>query len=111
MSKITRETNIDLVEDNDKRWGFVSQFLDNIKELLNSGLKFSDNFDARIVSATFAAANTDLSVGHSLGRAPSGYVVLSLSASMIVYTGASAWTSSTVSLKSSAAGTASLLLF
>ena len=111
MSKVTRETNIDLVKEDDKKWNFVAQFLDNIKELLNSGLRFSDNFDARIVSATFTAANTDLSVSHSLGRVPTGYVVLSLSASMIVYTGASAWTSSTISLKASAAGTASLLLF
>ena len=111
MSKITRETNLDLVQEDDKRWNFLAQFLDNVKELLNNGLKFSDNFDAKNVSAVFSAANTDTSVSHGLGRVPSGYIVTSISASMVVYTGTAAWTSSTISLKASAAGTAALMVF
>lgn len=111
MSKITRETNIDLVKDDEKRWNFVSQFFDNIKELLNNGLKFSDNFDSKFVNVSFAAANIDTAVPHGLGRVPTGYIVTRRGASLTVVDGATAWTSNIIYLKSTAIGTVTVLVF
>ena len=111
MSRITRDTGIDIVKEDGEKWRFLAQWLENLVQLLNNGLKFSDNFDAKIVSAVFTAANTDTAVTHGLGRVPSGYIITSSSASMSVYTGSIAWTSSTIYLRASAAGTAGVLVY
>lgn len=86
-----------------KRW--VSIALEQIGQILNNGLGFSDNFDAKLLTITFSAADTDLATVHGLGRVPSGYFQVGQSAAMSLYDGASANTSSLLYLRSNAAGT------
>lgn len=111
MSKITQDNNIDLVSGDTERWRYAAIFLDQVKTILNKGITFGDNFSAKFVSVNFTAAATDYAVVHSLGRVPTGYIICSTSASMNVYTGSSAWTTSTIYLRASATGTALVLVF
>lgn len=111
MSKITQESKIDIVKEDVDRWNLVSQFFDQVKTIINNGLKFSDNFDGKIINVTFSSANTDTSVAHGLGRAPAGYIVTSLSASMVIYNGSTGSSSTNLILRSSAAGSAGLIVY
>lgn len=108
--KFSASTAIDRQDDeNVKR--FTSLALDQIQQILNNGIMFSDNFDAKQLNVTFSAANTDTAAIHGLGRVPGGYVLVGANAAMSVYDGASASTSQVLYLKSSATGTARLLVY
>lgn len=111
MSKITNESNIDRINDKEAQASYISKFLDQTKRVVNGGLSFADNFDCKILNITFTAANSDTSLTHGLGRVPEGYIVLRLSTNLMVYDGSIAATVNTISLKGSAIGTATLLLF
>lgn len=90
---------------------FVSLALKQIKDAVNGGLTFSDNFDAKTVSVAFSSPNVTIAVQHGLGRVPNGYIVVGLSSGMIVFDGSTANTSSTIYLQSTVIGTAKLLIF
>lgn len=83
-----------------------------LKTILNGGLFFSDNFNAKTVTVSFTAANSDTRIEHNLGRVPSGYLVTSLSAATIIYSGAQSTTEQYIFLRSSAApATVNLVIF
>ncbi len=111
MSKITQDAGIDKIPDAKDQVRFISQFFDQLKQLLNGGLTFVDNFASKNVSVTFSAIATDTAVAHGLGRVPTGYLVIRKSASMVVYDGAAVWTASSIYLKSSATGTITVMVF
>jgi hypothetical protein len=72
----------------------------------------SPRFVARpITIVEFETADTDVTVDHDLTRVPMGYFVVGLSGNMTVYNGSVGWTAEQLSLRASAAGTASLLIF
>ncbi len=89
-----------------KAW--VSKFLAEVAQVVNGQLSLTDNVKATIISATFAAPNTEISVAHPLGRAPTGYLVVGLTVSMSVFDGTSQNDSERIYLRSSAAGVARL---
>lgn len=82
-----------------------------ITTVLNNGIVFGDNFNAKIVSVNFTAANSDVSFSHGLGRAPIGYISIGNSAAMQIYNGSAANTTDIMFLRSSAIGTAQILVF
>lgn len=90
---------------------FVDIVLDQITALVNGRLTFSDNFLQQTTSVTFSAANTDTTVPHSLGFLPNGYIVVGRSANMVIYDGATANTTTNLYLRSSATGSASIIIF
>lgn len=101
---------MDTVEQNDMpRW--LTIFLSEVKRALNNGLNFSDNFDGRVLEVTFSAANSDQIVNTGLRRIPQNYIVINRSANMTVYNGNAASSVGTIYLRSSAVGTARLLIF
>jgi hypothetical protein len=110
MSKITASSDFDRIEAEEIP-RILTLFADQVVQIVNGGLEFSANFNAKTVSITFASANTDTSVGHGLGRTPAGYLVTSRSANMVIYDGSVANNTSTLILRSSAPGTASVLVF
>lgn len=57
----------------------------------------------------FLSADTDTIVPHPLGRVPLGYLVVGLSANMVVYSGSVDSNERNVTLRASAAGTAWVL--
>lgn len=106
--------SIDLTNTNDqaKFFRYASVLLNDIVAVINGGIEInSSNMNLVIISCTFTAANTNTTFSHGLERVPSYYIVCKSSVSAGIYTGTTAFTSSTVTLKSSAAGTFSIILF
>lgn len=109
--KITQDSNLDRIEEQKEQMRFLSIFCDQVTTMLNNGLLFSDNFNQKTLSVTFSAVNTDTAINHGLGRVPQGYIVIGRSANLVVYNGASQWTSSLIYLRSSALGSANMFVF
>lgn len=71
-----------------------------LSELLNTGIRFSDNFDANILtSSDTGAANTEFSLTHTLKRVPTGFIVINNNKAGVVYDSGTAWTVTTIYLK------------
>ncbi len=100
-------SNIETLEELIK---FVSISFDDVVNVVNGNIGF-DNLGVFMLNATFSAANAEITFEHKLGRAPSGYLVKGLTAAMTVYDGVTANTADKIYLKSSAAGTARLIIF
>jgi hypothetical protein len=82
-----------------------------LAKVINKGLKFTDNFNAEILTiADSGAAGSENTVGHGLKRVPTGFIVTSINKAGIVYLGASAWTSTNIYLKCNAANCAITIL-
>jgi len=90
---------------------YASQMFDAILLVINGNISFGDNIQSTTLPVDFNKANTDIQVGHNLGRAPNGYIVVGRSASMTVYDGAQAADADNLYLRSSATGTARILVF
>lgn len=52
------------------------------------------------------AANTDFPVVHNLGRVPQGWILINIDKAAIIYKGVTAWTDTTIYLRSNAVTTA-----
>lgn len=93
----------------DKLAVVVTRFLKLLVTQFNGNVQFTQNIkSSSLLTAKFTAANTDLVITHDLGQLPVGYLVVGLSAAMVVYTGSVAWTSNTICLRSSVVGTATI---
>lgn len=108
--KVTESTDMDKLEP-DQLPRFTQKALENIASILNNGVLFSDNFNAKTLTFTFSAANIETAVIHGLGRVPTGYIQVGSSAALTVYDGASANTSSLLYLRASALGTGRVLVY
>lgn len=95
--------------DDFNRYG--SQSIKQIIDVINGKLNFQDNIESQIVSVSFGTANQDVSASHSLRRVPTGFIPVGLSAAMIVYNGSTSNTDGIIYLRSSAVGTAQVLVF
>lgn len=68
-------------------------------------------FQARpVVEVEFPSGGADVEVPHSLGRVPIGYLVVGRSGNFVVYNGSVDSTESSLTLASSSAGTAWILI-
>jgi hypothetical protein len=94
----------------------LNKYTRDLGKILNKGLKFVDNFNAQVKSLTSnATPDTEETVAHTLGRVPSGYLVLYRSKAGVLYQGPStgtAWTATSIYVKSNVASTVySILIF
>lgn len=103
--------NLEQLKDDKEVLQYTSIQLKSFYDILSSGIKFQDNVNCRVISATFTAANTDTVFNHGLGFTPLGYQPIGLTAAMSVYNGTVAFNSTDITLKSSAIGVATLLVF
>lgn len=93
---------------------FITVFSRNVQEAVNGNLSFSDNFNAVQLSVTFSGSGVDTVVEHQLDRVPVGYLVLRSTSPLIVYDGSQptrVLTKTFVTLRASASGQCTLLLF
>lgn len=82
-----------------------------VSQMLNKGLKFSDNFNAEIKSvADSGNANTEFSVAHTLKRTPSGFIIFRINKAGVVYDSGGTWSDTALLLKCSAANCAITLM-
>lgn len=109
MSSITASPNIQQVKPEQVQ-EYVDKFCNNVVEVVNGGLDFG-NFNGKSMSVTFSSANVDTAVPHNLGRVVGSYLVLSCSAAMQIYNGTAQSTGAILYLRSSAAGTAQIIVF
>jgi hypothetical protein len=107
--RVTASSEVDRAKPEDVA-KYTSQVLEQIVQVVNGKLGFADNFDAKILSITFSAANVDVASIHGLGRAPSYYVVLGSTVATTLYDGSSANTTSLLYLRASVAGTVRVLV-
>ena len=84
-----------------------------LAQILNKGLKFSDNFNAEIKTiADSGVANSENTVAHTLKRVPAGYLVFKINKAGVVYDSGTTWTDTNIYIKCSVANCAiTLLLF
>ena len=108
--KFTESTDIDHVEPEEAP-RYTQRALDNIESILNNGILFSDNFNAKLLTVTFSTANVDVATIHGLGRVPGGYLQVGSNAASIAYDGASANSSSLLYLRASAAAQIRILVY
>ena len=85
----------------------------DLSTLLNGGLKFTDNFDANILTVSDTGiANTEFSAAHTLKRAPTGFIIINNNKAGVVYDSGTAWSVTTIYLKCSVANcTVKILVF
>jgi len=78
-----------------------------LKAILDRGVSFSDNVDS--VSISFTSSGTpdaENTVAHTLGKAPTGFLVYDINKGAVVYRGSTAWTAANIYLKVNTATTA-----
>ncbi len=110
MSKVTASSDMSNIDPKEMP-RYVDICLSDIIAVMNGKLDFQSNFNAKEVSVVFSAADTDTAVTHSLGRIATRYIVTSSTGGLVLYTGATAGSSSTMYLKSSATGTVTVLIY
>lgn len=86
------------------------RFTRRIVDVLNGGIKITDNFDAQIITVTTAVADTEVVVAHTLKRVPQGYIVLSVDKAGVIYTSGTTWTSENIYIKCNVATVTAKLL-
>lgn len=78
----------------------INEMVRNLDTILNRGIRFQDNFDARLVTFTSSATpDTENTVAHTLGKVPVGFLVYSLDKAGVVYNGTTAFTKTNIYLK------------
>ncbi len=79
-------------------------------DIINGGLRVSENLDVQIKTITIAAADTEETVSHTLKRIPAGYLVIGIDKAAIIYDGSTAWTATNLYIKTNTADTTVKLL-
>lgn len=110
MSKVTASTDFDRIDEESLK-KFLALLAEQLVTVLNGNIDFQTNFNCKMLSVTFGAANSDAAVSHGLGRVPTGVLEYSKSAAMIIYNGSVPNNQSVLYLRSSAVGTASVIVF
>lgn len=110
MSNISASGDLGKIKEPADFMRAASEVVKDVVDTINGKLEFS-NMKTQIVSVTFTSADSNTTVSHGLKKTGVQYIPISKSAACDVYNGNVAQTSSTISLKGSAAATVSLLLF
>jgi hypothetical protein len=83
LSNLPNVSSVDSWEDL-RKW--VSQALQSIAQSFNGNISFNNNLDVDGPhSVVFPSAGTPVSVIHSLGRVPAGFIVINQNASFDIY--------------------------
>ena len=84
---------------------------DNLGALLDAGLNFDENFDSVYVSFTSSATpNAENTVAHTLGKVPTGFIVVDKNKAAHLYRNGTTATKTNIYLKSDVASVAFTIL-
>lgn len=111
MALIRASDQIENIREDKEKFRYIQLYLQDNTNQVNGGLEILKNLRQSVVSATFTSANTDTTFNHSLNSVPNGFIVIWLSAAMTVYNGSINASNTQITLRSSAVGTAQVLLF
>lgn len=109
MALIKENTEIQLAPDSQK-FRYIQAFMEAVKRTVNGKLDISSNVNIAPVTVNFGVANSDIGIAHNLNRVPRGYIVISRSASFVVYDGGTPWTRDRLYLRSNATGQAKIVI-
>lgn len=109
--KVTATPDISNVETIDDVKRFSTACLKQLVESVNGNLILTENVKASVVSVSFGSADSDTAVAHNLGKPPVGFILCGASVAMSLYNGSTAANNTTIFIKSTAAGSASVLVF
>jgi len=83
----------------------------SLGSILDGGISLQDNMDAAVVSFTSnATPDTEDAIPHGLGKVPEHLIVSSLDKGAVVYQSGTAWTKTTIYVKTTKASTAVKLI-
>lgn len=103
---VLRSLNVESIDDVRT---ILTRLIQDVAGILNRGIRVGDQFPGNVQSITFTGAGVEVQVNHGLGRIPDGYLVLSRSASVTIYDGATTNTDAVGYLRASGAATATIL--
>lgn len=109
MALIKASNKITEIREIGDKFRYIQRFLQDVKDIVNGRISVSQNIAFNPVSVVFSFADTNTRIKHGLTRAPRGYIVISATSSMNIYDGSEASTTSQITLKSSATGTAQII--
>jgi hypothetical protein len=109
MANITKPTSFSQIP-KEKVPEYLDKFAQDVTQKVNGQLDFS-NMNVQIISVNFSTANVSQAFSHTLGRVPKGYIPHGQSFNGNIYNGTNGSTASTIYLRSSAVGTANILLY
>jgi len=75
-----------------------------LADLLNKGIRITDNIDGVIQTITFNVANNEYEISHALKRIPNGFIILNKNKASDVYDSGTTWTTTSIYLKCDTAG-------
>jgi hypothetical protein len=91
----------------------LDQLIKELRVILNGGLNFTDNFDAKILDyVSHGTPDTEKVLAHTLGKVPAGYIVYrqDKAGSLYTSTGGTTWTTTAIYLKCTVATVAFKLI-
>lgn len=88
----------------------LTRYTSKLGDIINKGIRATDNWDAQVISVTLAAADTEQAVAHTLKRVPTGYIVLSADKAAQVYDGTTAWTITNIYIRSNVDNTTAKII-
>lgn len=105
ITNVSNVSNVDLPR-------FCSINFEAIATQLNGNLEFGANVKASPTVVVFPSASQVVAVPHTLGRTPSGYLVIKqdVAGSVLTSESTNQWTASVIYLNASAAMTATLII-
>lgn len=109
MAQVKAPASFQGISDTLELGRFITGFIQALIQQVNGGLDFGANVRAYgPAPITFVTANTDVRIVHTLGKVPTGYLVVNSSVAMRVFNGATAWTQNTIFLRSDTVGVATI---
>ena len=108
--RITTGTDFDNIPEDD-RIRYIGIFGDQVKNAVNGNISFLDNIRCAIRDVLFSASGVDTQINHGLGGLPNGYILVSASAPMAIYSGDQGSDRQYIYLRSNAIGSAKVLIF
>lgn len=106
----TNFTNIADAKDSPDFARFLSVFAQEVESIVNGNISFGENIKCDIISCVFGVADTNTNFGHKLGRIPLGYIPIASTSSARLYNGTVPNTKDTIYLRSSSAGTMTVVV-
>lgn len=86
---------------------YVTRFFKQLLTQFNGNIQFKQNLkSSSILTVAFAAVVTDNTISHDLGQTPVGFIVVNSNVAMNIYQGSQAWSATSITLQSTAVGTA-----
>ena len=111
MGKLKYQPDLSNIKTLDDLVRYTSQAMNQVYDILQSGVEFDVNIASQTLSATFPQANTEFMVTHKLGKTGLRFLVVDKSVSCDVYHNASRDNKTQISLKCTQATTVTLILF